>query len=154
MQISIKTILRTNIETAWQNVILPQTLVFIAKPILSFTPILPTFFPKHWEIGTYKTKLKVFGFLPFGSHSIVIEKPDSKSNDVKILIDNGYGQLISRWYHAITIQKITDDTCQYEDRVEIEAGILTPFIWLFALVFYQWRQFRWKKLIHNNFNNL
>ncbi|EMY71218.1 hypothetical protein LEP1GSC199_2640 [Leptospira vanthielii serovar Holland str. Waz Holland = ATCC 700522] len=70
------------------------------------------------------------------------------------MIDNGYRQLISLWYHAITIQKITDDSCQYEDRVEIEADRLTPFIWLFALVFYHWRQFRWKKLIHNNFNNL
>ncbi len=154
MQICIKTIFKTNIKTAWQYVLLPQTLVFIANPILSFTPILPTFFPKQWEIGTYKTKLKVFGFLPFGTHFIVIEKPDSKSEDIKILIDNGYGQLISRWYHVITIQKINDDTCQYEDQVEIKAGILTPLIWLFAFVFYHWRQIRWKKLINNNFKNL
>jgi hypothetical protein len=33
------------------------------------------------------------------------------------------------------------------DRVDIRAGLLTPFIWLFAQGFYRWRQYRWGRLL-------
>jgi len=35
--------------------------------------------------------------------------------------------------------------------VDIEAGLLTPFIWLFSQVFYRHRQRRWQALVKRQF---
>jgi len=51
-----------------------------------------------------------------------------------MLRDNGYSPLITKWDHVITAQEVSGGTL-YRDRVTIEAGILTPFVWLFARQF-------------------
>jgi len=38
-------------------------------------------------------------------------------------------------------------TCSYTDEVEIEAGVFTPLVWLYANLLYRYRQLRWKVLI-------
>jgi hypothetical protein len=40
----------------------------------------------------------------------------------------------------------------YRDRVEVRAGVLTPFIWVFAQIFYRHRQRRWRRLAANGFD--
>jgi hypothetical protein len=37
------------------------------------------------------------------------------------------------------------------DTVEVRAGVLTPFIWLFAQLFYRHRQRRWRALVARRF---
>jgi len=37
--------------------------------------------------------------------------------------------------------------CGYTDQIDIQAGILTPPIWLFAHIFYRYRQRRWRHLV-------
>jgi len=37
----------------------------------------------------------------------------------------------------------------YTDEIEIQAGWLTPGIWLFAQLFYRHRQRRWKALLRS-----
>jgi hypothetical protein len=40
----------------------------------------------------------------------------------------------------------------YRDQVTIQAGMFTPFIWLFAQLFYRHRQRRWRQLARTGFN--
>jgi hypothetical protein len=152
MRVKIETIFEADLDTVWKNLMLPATLEFIAHPIVKFETIEPKYFPKIWEIGRYQTVLKIFDLIPFGQHFIVIEIPETNNSTAKTLIDNGYGKIISRWYHIINIKKINETRTHYTDDVEVKAGILTPFIWLFAYTFYSWRQYRWKKLIGKDFN--
>ena len=35
----------------------------------------------------------------------------------------------------------------YADEIEIRAGLLTVFVWLFAHGFYRYRQMRWQRVI-------
>jgi hypothetical protein len=45
-----------------------------------------------------------------------------------------------------------DDRTHYRDVVYVEAGWLTPAIWLYASLFYRHRQRRWRRLVRNGFD--
>lgn len=59
--------------------------------------------------------------------------------------------MIPTWDHIITIAAVGSGTL-YRDRVTIRAGLLTPAVWLFALLFYHHRQRRWRQLVRNGFD--
>jgi hypothetical protein len=96
--------------------------------------------------------LWLFGILPMGRQWIRLElpPPDTEAPDHVQVRDNGTGDLIQVWDHWITIRPDGDGTL-YEDRVIVQAGLLTPAVWLFALGFYAWRQWRWRRLAHSSF---
>lgn len=68
------------------------------------------------------------------------------------MIDRGYSALIRKWHHTITIEPLSKGECRYNDEVEVEAGLITPVIWIFAHIFYRHRQKRWIDLCANNFS--
>lgn len=87
----------------------------------------------------------VAGLAPIGLQWIVISYPDGPDRCFQMR-DNGRGDLAHRWDHLIMITPDGDTRCLYVDSVEIEAGVLTPFVWAFARVFYGHRQRRWRRL--------
>ncbi|GBF48644.1 hypothetical protein LPTSP4_01440 [Leptospira ryugenii] len=134
---------------------LSNTLKFIAHPLLIFEPIEPEKYPKVWRNGEYLVKLRIFGVIPFGTQSIRIELIKVNTPDEFILRDNGQGQVAKIWDHWIIIQSTPDaNLTRFIDRIEIKAGWMTIPVCLFAAIFYRWRQFRWKKLIRNNFGEI
>ena len=151
MQIDLATQLPCSLAEVIAEVRTPRLLRQVASPLLSFSPLAPTEFPTTWGEGTYWVKLKLFGVLPIGRQAIVITYPQAESADTFMLRDNGYSPLIRRWDHLITAQEASGGTL-YRDHVTIEAGILTPFVWLFARLFYAHRQRRWATLAANGFN--
>lgn len=54
----------------------------------------------------------------------------------------------------MTLKKIDEETTLYSDEVEVQAGLLTIFVWVFAWFFYKHRQKRWAQLVANNFRQL
>jgi hypothetical protein len=54
--------------------------------------------------------------------------------------------IVRRWDHRIRVQEISDCRAHYSDEIEIDAGILTPVVWLFAAGFYRHRQRRWRAI--------
>ncbi|MCG3165004.1 MAG: hypothetical protein POELPBGB_00764 [Bacteroidia bacterium] len=146
------TLLNTDIETAWKHLLKPELLAFIANPLQQFIPVEPDTFPSQWQAGTYKVKLLTLGFIPFGNHSIVIEFPAGNNHETKRLLDNGHGEIIEKWEHLIELKATADNKTLYTDTVKINAGLLTPFIWLYAAIFYSWRQSQWHNLITTGFS--
>jgi len=78
------------------------------------------------------------------------EGPDISAGRA-VLRDNGSGRLVPIWDHWIFLEDIGAGRTRYTDRVDVEAGVLTPMIWLFACLFYAHRQRRWHRLIRANF---
>ncbi len=152
---NIETKFKCSYEAAVKYVNKSKTLDYIAFPLLVFTPIDAENYPKIWKNGNYEVKVKLFNSIPFGKQYIGIEKLKDNDPNEFILRDNGTGDIIKQWDHWILISK-TDDKQQvkYIDRIDIKAGILTPFIWIFANIFYRWRQLRWKRLIKKSFKQL
>ncbi len=83
----------------------------------------------------------LFGFLPFSRHHLHVARIDDAT---RTLSSREHGGMISIWNHDIEVVPIDQKTCHYRDRIEIEAGIATSLIVLYARWFYRMRQRRWR----------
>jgi hypothetical protein len=147
MLIDISTYLPCTASTAIEHVGSPALLMHIAKPLVKFVAIEPPQFPDKWADGTYWVSILLFGIIPLGRQAVVISHPPS---DVYTLRDNGHSALIQKWDHIITIAPAHSGTL-YRDQVTIQAGMFTPFVWLFAQLFYRHRQRSWRQLARAGF---
>lgn len=140
-------------ERTWQEVSKTKSLHYIGMPLIKFTPIHGDL-PEVWQAGEYTVEMKLFGILSFGKQKIVITQAAEHEQQAHryTMLDDGRGELIPTWRHLLSADNANDGKTLYTDTVNVQAGILTFFIWIFANIFFWHRQKRWKKLIRNNFN--
>ncbi len=127
-----------------------ELLLYVSRGVLTFRPLQPDRLPEVWEPGEYKVQMIWKGFLPLGWQVIGIEL-GKQGPDVWQIRDNGRGAMIRRWDHLIELRPEGEGT-RYVDRLDVEAGWLTPFVRLFAGQFYRHRQKRWRRLVANGFD--
>ncbi|GAA4465034.1 hypothetical protein GCM10023189_45130 [Nibrella saemangeumensis] len=149
MTITLSSYLAISAEVAFDRVKRPALLHYIGYPLIHFVPSTP--FPSVWQEGEYETQMNLLGLIPLGRQLIRIELPTPATDGSFRVRDNGQGQLARTWDHWITINPVDTNRCRYTDQVSVQAGLLTPLVWLFALGFYSWRQYRWKRLVRLNF---
>lgn len=150
MQVKISTLLPCAPERVWQEVQTSRLLRYITQPLVVFDPISPVTFPEKWSDERYWVRMKLFGFFSIGKQWIVIRRTVVPQGYE--LLDDGHGDKITRWRHLITLRPTSDGFTHYTDTVDIKAGLLTFGIWLFASIFYRYRQNRWRRLVASNFN--
>ncbi len=146
MKVERSTVLDGSVGDIYSLVTKLSTLSYISRPLLTFTLISEG--EVTWRVGDiHEFRLRSFGFLPMGRHRIEIAKVSE--NHISSVES---GTLAKTWLHDIYLSRIDENKTTYTDLVEIKSGILTPFIWIFAKVFYGHRQRRWKKLLklHQN----
>ena len=120
-----------------------ETLQYIVAPYASFTPIDEND-EMMWQVGSASSfRFKLFGFIPFGAHTIRIER-----FDIDVIQSREHNEHVPVWDHKITLRDVDNQTA-YTDEVEILAGWKTPFIWIWANAFYTHRQRKWVKLLGN-----
>lgn len=154
MLLVLKTRLACSAERCFDEVKTTRLLRHIAQPLVHFTPVEPSTWPVQWEEREYKVAMHFMGLIPMGHQMVRISGQDHSATAGKFSVelrDNGSGALIERWDHRIFITA-NDGGCDYTDQVDIRAGLLTPFVWLFAWYFYRHRQYRWQQLIRRNFS--
>jgi hypothetical protein len=150
--IEISTKLSAPLAQVAQHTATPALLNYVASPLIRFMPMQPAYWPEQWaDGGEYRANLLQFGFIPIG-WQIIRTSIVSIQEDRYVLCDHGQGLLAKHWDHTITLQKSSNNATLYSDKVDIQAGWLTPFIVGFAHIFYRWRQRRWHRLIANQFN--
>jgi hypothetical protein len=143
MKAKISTIIATNEKKMWEELQKTCSLLYVASPILIFKPRQGKELPEKWEIDKpYQLRIHAFGFVPLGKHDIVVKIIDSHKKEI---FTNESGAFAKTWNHFIRIEKRDESTIRYSDEIEIKAGILTVFIWLFAHAFYRHRQRKWKR---------
>jgi ligand-binding SRPBCC domain-containing protein len=152
MKLKLSTRLDCAPKTAWQYVLTPALLAYVAHPLVTFESVDTPYVPEQWTEGDYKSRLRLFGFVPFGEQTIGIRINEArqKENMFYELLDDGHSKLIPTWRHHIRLETKEDQTL-YTDELELRAGLFTPFVWLFTFVFYRRRQRRWRKLVAENF---
>ena len=143
-KLTVATILPIALDTAWAKVQTSALLEFVAKGMVAFLPTGGKF-PEKWKEGAVvTTKMRVYGFIPFGGqHTLRFEKIDGER---KILQTSEWDSTAQVWNHKISMKKISDNEIYYEDEVIIYAGMLTPLISFWAKLFYKHRQRRWQLL--------
>ncbi|MBC8375876.1 MAG: hypothetical protein H8E26_07500 [FCB group bacterium] len=144
----ITTTMKTTPETMWEKISQPATLIYVSSPVLRFVPIDGPKLDTHWHLdGIYRLKLYFLHFIPMGNHTIRFAKFDQATNTI---ISHESGTLAKVWHHKITFKTSGENRIDYCDEVEIKAGLLTPFIWGFAQLFYRHRQKRWAGVLERN----
>ncbi|MBR1584937.1 MAG: hypothetical protein IJ662_05295 [Clostridia bacterium] len=142
----MKTVRKTSIFPVKRDVVFAKlqelsTLQYIAAPYASFTPI-DAAQPAVWTVGsTSAYRFRLFGFIPFGTHTIHIERFDR--DGIRSREGNEH---VPVWNHKIYLKDHGNDT-EYTDEVDIEAGWKTVFIWLWAKAFYAHRQKKWIRML-------
>ena len=128
-------------ETVFQKLRQLETLQYIARPYATFESVgkaVPI-----WTVGsTSSYRFRLFGLIPFGTHTIHIVRfdPDGVSS-------REGNEHVPVWKHDIRLIEKDENHTQYTDRVEIHAGWKTAVIWLWANAFYRHRQRKWIRLL-------
>lgn len=126
----------------------PETMAFLLRPVVRVVPRAPDRLPIRWQVGRYQVSLWLFGFIPLGRQDIVITEIVADPGSGRWgMHDDGCGSLMRRWDHRAILKALPDGRARYSDRVEIEAGLVTPAAWLFAWMVFAWRHRRWRRLL-------
>ena len=56
------------------------------------------------------------------------------------------GGVVRQWDHRKWVEEESESSCLYTDEIDINAGLLTLFIWAYAHFFYRYRQRRMRQL--------
>ena len=137
-------------EDLWRTIHDPNTLVRLTAPLLEITPLEPKVFPEEFMPAAYVVSLKGLGFLPLGRQAINISHPAPEPGESLpryVLQDRGSGDLAQRWDHRVTIEPLSKTACRLTDVVDVDAGLLTPFVALFAGMLLRHRHARLAALV-------
>ena len=141
-KLTVSSYLDMDISEAWKEVQKSSLLEFVCKGKINFKPI-DSGFPKYWEKGMeIKTKMLMYGFIPFGGiHTLKFVDVDHNNF---ILLTNEKNSLVRIWNHKIEMNLLDENKIKYKDEIELYAGFITGFVALWAESFYKFRQRRWK----------
>lgn len=143
MRVLVSSTLPISAQTAWSLVRKSSTLLYVTKGLLGFRA-LDASLPSVWKEGkTERLRILLFNVIPAWEHRIKFQ--EISDSDWKLLTYES-GGVINTWNHLITIKMQTNQSCTYTDEVEIKAGVFTVFVYLYAQIFYRYRQRRWKRL--------
>ncbi|MGE0631455.1 MAG: hypothetical protein AB7O96_03545 [Pseudobdellovibrionaceae bacterium] len=131
----------------WDLVERSSTLIEVAWPLARIVPVDGKF-PERWIEGTTsQCRSFLFGFFPVGTRRIFFERIDGSSMQLQ---SRESDPLVKRWDHLISVKPLDESSCVYTDEIEIDAGVITSIVWLWANWFYRHRQARWQKMLKKN----
>ncbi len=149
MRVRKTTVLPAPKKAVFARLVRLKTLQYIAYPYATFTPINGNN-EMIWEKGAVnRFAFRLFGSIPFGTHTIKVLRFD---------IDEGIYTRESNahvpvWNHRIILKQLPDGRCLYTDIVDIEAGLKTFFVYLWANCFYAHRQKKWVALLKRSYRS-
>lgn len=126
----------------WNAVKTPAAFRRVTRGLL----VMPAIRDRHdeWREGeTVVGWVFLFGILPFSRHHLHVARVDDAA---RRLSSREFGGLLKSWNHDIEVVPVDDVSCRYLDRIEIDAGIVTPLVIVYARWFYRMRQRRWRAL--------
>ena len=150
-RITVASIVDAPADAVWREARTSRLLFYVTRGRMSFAPVDPPAFPDIWEPREYLVSMRWRGFLPIGRQIIGIGFPP-EDGGTRFVRDNGRSALIKTWDHLISITPREDGRTDYEDRLDIEAGVLTQGVAAWAKGFYAHRQRRWARLAASGFD--
>ncbi|MEN9822233.1 MAG: hypothetical protein RLZ04_659 [Actinomycetota bacterium] len=136
------TTLEAPADAVWAAVKTPSAFRTVTRRLVTM-PVIGDRQDEWHEGETVVGWVFLFGLLPFSRHHLHVARIDERTHT---LSSSEFGGAIATWNHDIEVTPTDATSCRYRDRVEIEAGILTPAIVVYARWFYRMRQRRWRAL--------
>jgi ligand-binding SRPBCC domain-containing protein len=140
--VRVWTRLEVPVDVAWDTVKRTDTLRYVTRGLLGFRSegVIPE---RLGEGESYDLRLLFFGFVPAWRHQIRVVQLDDARHEIRT---EERGGPVRDWRHRITVDSEGWGSTRYMDEIEINAGVLTPLVWLYANLFYRYRQMRWRRL--------
>lgn len=140
--VDLSTELAAPAPAVWRAVKTPGAFRTVTRGVLTM-PVIRNRDAAWREGETVSGWVFLFGFLPFSRHHLHIARIDDEH---MTLSSQERGGLIRRWNHDIIVVAGSDSRCTYRDRIDIDAGVVTPVVVGYARWFYRTRQRRWREL--------
>ena len=138
----IQTKLSNSATKVWKALLKRDTFLHVTRGMLGFKGAEG--WPDVFDEGqVIEARLLLFNVVPCWKHTTRVVRVDDQNME---LVSQEGGGMVKRWHHRIWIDKESECSCSYTDEVDIDAGFLTFFIWIYAHVFYRYRQRRWRQL--------
>ena len=150
MRLTLASRLSCPAKVAWAAELKVEFLNELSWPFLLLQPLRPDeALPKKriWREGErLRFKAKLFGVMPLGFQDVRVVELNHEN---LTLVTCESGGIISFWRHRVRIRDRGPQSCLYSDEIEMRAGLLTPFVWSLACIFYRYRHYRrvaWARL--------
>jgi len=139
----ISTELDAPADVVWAALKRKATFLHVTRGMLNFTG--SDGWPDEFEEGQrLSTRMLFFGLFPAPwLHELQVVRVNDGAREV---YSNEGGGPIETWNHTLRVEPLPDGRSRYTDEIEIQAGPLTPAVWVFAHVLYRYRQARWRGL--------
>lgn len=129
-------------DRVWSQVKRPATLRDVSRGLLGLR--VPGGLPDRFTRGeSLRVRPMLFHLVPLWSHHLQMIRVDDRE---LVAETREHGGPIRRWDHRIEVEQSLGPRSRYTDRVEIEAGVLTPLVWTFAKLLLAYRRTRWRQL--------
>ena len=140
----VSTILPGPARRVWELLLLKGSFLYVTRGLLSYTDT-DQWPPKLFSEGTtLTTRVRLFGLGPSSPHHVQVVRVDEAQSEIETMES---GALVRVWNHRMRVEPVLETACRYTDCIEVQAGLLTPLVWLFAAGFYRYRQRRWRQLL-------
>jgi hypothetical protein len=142
MRVFVASVLPCDADRAWAEVQKSALLLEVTRPLVAIRPVPGEALPERWSAtATLRCRSYLFGLIPLGTRTVFFERIDPAAREIQT---RERDPLVRRWDHIIRVEPLGDGRCRYSDEIEVEAGLLTPLVWLFTRAFYGHRQRRWQ----------
>jgi len=144
MDVFLRITLDADVETVWDALSRPAQMRAAARPFIRVRSREKGGFPSRWVAGTpHLVALSLFGIIPLGTQLVDVRYEERPGN-VRMVIDSGApmsGPLtrLKVWDHRMAVSPIGDRTTLYRDRLRVQAGWMTPFVWIGLWAMWQLR---------------
>ena len=130
-------------EKVWELVKRADTFLYVTRPFLGVGGVDE--WPETLDEGeSFGGRLLGFGFIPLWRHELTLVRMDDATREI---YTNEHGGPVKKWNHRITVEAAGGGT-RYTDEIEI-GGLSAAPTWLFAALFFRYRQYRWRKLVRS-----
>jgi hypothetical protein len=143
MRVLLKLQLDCAPDAAWRAIRNPEVFRAVSAPFTSFDSLEPGGFPDSWPEGEHLLRARAFGLAVIGEQTIDLEFRESR-HGVRSVRDTGRGlsgplAMVDRWEHTMAVSALPGARTLYRDQLIVEAGALTPVLWVGFWAFWQWR---------------
>jgi len=140
--VRVGTILPGPANRVWELLLLKDSFLYVTRGLMSYTDTDQWPTRLFTEGTTLTTRVRLFGLGPSFPHKVQVVRVDEAQREIETKESGG---LVRVWDHRMRVDAVSEVTCRYTDCIEVQAGLLTPLVWLFAAGFYRYRHSRWRQ---------
>lgn len=144
MTVRVSTELKASADHVWERLLQKKTFLYLIRGWLVIENSQTWPDTLFLQGSSFLMKIRLFGRGPLTSQEVRIVRVDESAREI---VTDESSRIVRTWKHRMNVDALPENRSRYTDCVDINAGLLTPVVWIFASLFYRARQRRWRHLL-------